>query len=231
MDQSASIIATPRINATKQVVDTIKLAVQRGQLKVGDKLPREADLAAQLGVGRSSLREGIKILNAYGVVESRQGEGTFIVDNSAKNFFEFMGFFPSSENTANYLELRLVLEVGNIVSIYDKITDKDLDELEPLVNVLNRKGAIDEYVEADKAFHRALISYTKNPMIIQINNMIADIRTDSLYRLFCYPAIVEDAYTAHKRILNALRMRDLKECIAAVSTHIGTTQAHVVHIE
>lgn len=230
MDNVTPITATPRVNATTQVVETIKLAVQRGQLKVGDRLPREADLAAQMGVGRSSLREGMKILNAYGVVESRQGEGTFIVDNSAKNFSEFMGFFPSNENTAFYLELRQVLEVGNIVSIYDQIADHDLDELEPLVEVLHSKRSIDEYVEADKAFHRKLISYTGNPMIIQINNMIADMRTDSLYRLFCYPEIVTDAYTAHARILRALRKRDLNECIVAVSSHIETTKAHVTHI-
>ena len=77
-----------RISATTQVVDAVRLAIQKGELKVGDKLPRESDMAEELGVGRSSLREGIKILNAYGIVESRQGEGTYIVDNSARNFFQ-----------------------------------------------------------------------------------------------------------------------------------------------
>ena len=124
-----------RISATTQVVDAVRLAIQKGELKVGDKLPRESDMAEELGVGRSSLREGIKILNAYGIVESRQGEGTYIVDNSARNFFQFMGFFPSAENTINYLELRRTLEVGNIVSIYDKITCSELDALEKLVDI------------------------------------------------------------------------------------------------
>ena len=78
-----------RVNATAQVVNTIKRMLQRGELKVGDRLPKEADLAIEIGVGRSSLREGMKILAAYGVVESRQGDGTFIVDNTAKNFFDF----------------------------------------------------------------------------------------------------------------------------------------------
>ena len=180
-----------RISATTQVVDAVRLAIQKGELKVGDKLPRESDMAEELGVGRSSLREGIKILNAYGIVESRQGEGTYIVDNSARNFFQFMGFFPSAENTINYLELRRTLEVGNIVSIYDKITCSELDALEKLVDILGRKCPIDAYVEADQDFHQALISYTQNPMLIQINNMIADMRSNLLYRMFCHHEIVQ----------------------------------------
>ena len=71
-----------RINATSQVVNSIRAMIRKGELKVGDKLPKEADLAREIGVGRSSLREGMKILAAYGVVEPRQGEGTFIVDNT-----------------------------------------------------------------------------------------------------------------------------------------------------
>lgn len=215
-----------RISATQQVVDAVRFAIQRGELKVGDKLPREPDMAEELGVGRSSLREGIKILNAYGIVESRQGEGTYIVDNSARNFFQFMGFFPSAENTINYLELRRTIEVGNIVSIYDKITDSELGALEKLVDILGRKCPIDEYVEADQDFHQALISYTQNPMLIQINNMIADMRSNLLYRMFCHREIVEDAYIAHREILRAIRSRDLLACIKAVNDHLDTTERH-----
>ena len=215
-----------RISATTQVVDAVRLAIQKGELKVGDKLPRESDMAEELGVGRSSLREGIKILNAYGIVESRQGEGTYIVDNSARNFFQFMGFFPSAENTINYLELRRTLEVGNIVSIYDKITCSELDALEKLVDILGRKCPIDAYVEADQDFHQALISYTQNPMLIQINNMIADMRSNLLYRMFCHHEIVQDAYAAHREILRAIRNRDLLACIQAVNDHLDTTERH-----
>ena len=219
-----------RISATTQVVDAVRLAIQRGELKVGDKLPKESDMAEELGVGRSSLREGIKILNAYGIVESRQGEGTYIVNNSARNFFQFMGFFPSAENTINYLELRRTIEVGNIVSVYDKLTNEDLEELEKLAEILHKKCPIDEYVEADKNFHQALISYTQNPMLIQINNMIAELRSNLLYQIFCYPKIVEDAYNAHRKIVQAIRSRDLLACIRAVNDHLDTTEAHAKSI-
>lgn len=220
-----------RISATNQVVNTIRLALQNGQLKIGDKLPREADMAEKLGVGRSTLREGIKILTAYGVVEPRQGEGTFIVDNSARNLFEFMGFFPSKENTAFYLELRRALEVGNIACIYDKIPDNELDELQKLVEILGKKASIDTYVEADQDFHHWLISYTQNPMLIQINKMLSVMRTDLLYRMFCYPELVKDAYIVHGKIVRALRNRDRFACIQIVDEHLSTTIAQSVQFD
>ena len=221
---------TGRISATDQVVNWVKSGIQAGRLKVGDKLPNEAEMAERLGVGRSSLREGIKVLSAYGVVESRQGEGTFIIDHFAQNVFEFLGFFPNKENTVYFLELRRVIEMGNIASIYRELSEEELEELEKLVQVLGEKRSIDEYTEADRMFHYKMISHSKNPMLIQINNMIADMRNNLLYQMFCYPEIVEDAYQAHCEILDALRKRDLNACIRAVSAHIDTTIMHAENL-
>ena len=199
---------TGRVSASDLVVNNIRSKIQRGELKVGDRLPVEADLARELNVGRSSLREGIKILTAYGVVESRQGEGTFITDNVARNFFEYMGFFPSKENSEYLVELRRVIEVGNIAAIYDRVTPQQYDQLEKLVDVFDEEHTIDEYVEADYNFHNMLIEITGNPMLIQVNNMIAQMRRDLLYRMFSHPEIIQDARISHRAIFNSLKAKD-----------------------
>ncbi len=218
---------TERVNATTQVVNSIKAAIQNGELALGDQLPNEADMARELGVGRSSLREGMKILAAYGVVEPRQGEGTFIVDHRARNFFEFMGFFPSKENMDYFIELRRVLEIGNIVTIHDQLTQKELDELDAILVEFERELPVEEYVRLDLAFHRYLISHTQNPMIIQVNNMIEAMRGELLYKLFLDMKVVNDARGAHRIIMKALKARDLDACIDAVAAHIDKTKAHI----
>ena len=221
---------TGRVSASDLVVNNIRSKIQRGELKVGDRLPVEADLARELNVGRSSLREGIKILTAYGVVESRQGEGTFITDNVARNFFEYMGFFPSKENSEYLVELRRVIEVGNIASIYDRVTPQQYDQLEKLVDVFDEEHTIDEYVEADYNFHNTLIEITGNPMLIQVNNMIAQMRRDLLYRMFSHPEIIQDARTSHRAIFNSLKAKDRNACISAVASHISTTRERIKNI-
>ena len=72
-----------RDSTTKQVVDVFQSDLKAGRLKIGDKLPSEVELAKMLGIGRSSLREALRVLSVYGIVEARHGEGTFIVDNRA----------------------------------------------------------------------------------------------------------------------------------------------------
>lgn len=229
-DQPFPARRTERVSATDQVVERIKLAVRHGELSLGDRLPNESIMAEQLGVGRSTLREAIKILTAFGVVESRQGAGTYIVDKSAQNFFEFMGFFPSEENDVNYLELRRVLEVGNITTIYSKIDEDELQKLDKLVAIMNQPHRIDEYVDADLSFHRTLIAHMNNPMLIQLNDMLAYLRNELLNRIFYYPEIVEDAYIEHGRIVAALRSRNLEECVAAVNYHLDKTKDSVIKL-
>ena len=212
-----------RVSATSYVVDYIRVAIQNGQMKVGDKLPREAEMAEELKVGRSTLREAIKILNAYGVVESRQGEGTFVVNQSAQKFFEFMGFFPGRESDMPYLELRRVVETGNVTMIYDQVDDATLDKLQGFADVMKESHSIDEYVAADIAFHNTMLSYLENPMLVQLNGMLVHMLTDLLSRIFCYPEVVADAYKEHTQIVEALRSRDLEACVKAVKFHLDQT--------
>lgn len=224
------MIKVQRVDATSQVVDTIRKAIIDGDMKVGDRLPEEMALAKEIGVGRSSLREGIKILSAYGVVETRQGSGTFIVDNRAKNFFEFMGFLPGREHVDDFLELRRVIEVGNIFTIYDKLTEQDFNILQETIEVFKKRCAIDCYVEADKTFHSLLIEHSGNPMLIQINRMITQMRTDLLFNMFQYQEVIDDAREAHNSILSALRAKDLNACICATVDHLDTTVPHAHYV-
>ena len=76
------VMSVERVSAPMQVMRAIRDAIRRGELKEGDKLPPENELAKQLKVGRSSFREGMRLLSAYGVVEIRQGEGTFIINKA-----------------------------------------------------------------------------------------------------------------------------------------------------
>lgn len=216
-----------RVSASDLVVGHIREKIRRGELQVGDRLPAEAELARELNVGRSSLREGIKILAAYGVVEVRQGEGTFIVDRVAETFFDVMGFFSSKENYEMLLKLRRVLEVGNLLDIYDTVSPDELETLARYTEMFAEKHTVKEYVEADYAFHSMLISISHNPMLDQMNKMLSNMRRDLLYRIFTREEVIREAYEEHGKILAGIRRKDLHGAMEAMYEHIATTLSEV----
>ena len=129
-----------------------------------------------------------------------------------------------------FLELRRVIEVGNILTIYDKVTEEDFVVLDKLVTVFDEKHPERDYVEADKQFHAYLLELTKNPMLTQISKLLENMRTELLWKLFEHKEIIEDARIAHHRILDALKSRNRVACAEAVLQHLDTTAKRVILI-
>ena len=215
-----------RRTMTDVVVDHISTQIRDGVYKIGDKLPNEDELALEIGVGRSSVREGMKVLKVYGVVEIRQGGGTFVTDNVAEHMFDFL-WFMSGSTYLNFLEFRRVIEVGAIVEIYDKLQEKDFEELQKLVDCMVYGHSLDDLVQADHDFHHKLNCFNNNPLNEQIEKMLYQVRIDSLYKVLCRAEDVEITRAAHQRILDALRARDLAECIDAVLSHLDYTITNI----
>lgn len=210
-----------------QVVNSIKKAILRGDLKIGDKLPNESELAKAIGVGRSSFREGMRILEAYGIVEIRQGEGTYVIDRSIDHIFEFLSFIPSEENMEYFVNLRRVVEAGSIKMVYNKLTDVEYKELQTLVFRINRQNSINDKIAADKEFHEKLVFYTNNPLIVQIYNMMSEMLSALMYQLMCYEDVAEDARNSHQQILDALRDHDLERSVIAMDNHLKAVENYV----
>lgn len=219
-----------RQGASLTVVNSIQRAIQTGVIKAGDKLPNEAELAKELNVGRSSLREGMRILSAYGVVEIRQGEGTFVINRTAEQFFEFLGFMPDGSTLLNFIEMRRVIETGNIITIYNKLTPADFKKLQGLIDRLQYSNGVNACIEADREFHQYLLTYTGNPLMSQIDKLIYKMRSELLLMIMCHKEAVDDARTAHQKILEALMAQDEARCIECVGEHMDTTANHIHNI-
>jgi len=210
-----------RVSATMQVVDAIKTAIQSGILKVGDKLPNESELSAELGVSRSSLREGMRILAAYGVVEIRQGNGTFVVNKFAEHVFEFLGFMPTRENIEQMAYLRQVLETGAASIIYDKLTDEQIAEMKALAEKINVNSSLSENIEADRLFHDKLISFTENNILIEVYHMMRNMIDVLMDDLMSKEEVVIAARKSHIEIANALEEKNYSRLYASISEHMG----------
>jgi GntR family transcriptional repressor for pyruvate dehydrogenase complex len=199
---------------TDQVLAQIKEALLRGELKPGDKIPGVIELAEKLGVGISSVREAIKMLESLGAVESRQGEGTFVCNTlreGAANAFEIqLALLPQ---TAEYLvEFREVYERAYTHLAMEHATPQDLTNIETQVIILEEKvkskspDALVE-VEDELNFHRAVLCCSHNPYIIKIGEAALDLFFDILHERLDPLKIIEAAID-HRNIYEAICHKD-----------------------
>ena len=208
-------------------VEYVKDAIRSGKYHYGDKLPSEAELADELGVGRSSLREGMNILRAVGLVETRRGDGSYIDNKTEENFIEVLGLKSGSTST-EFLILRKVLEVGAISLACPQISEADIDHLQELTDILVPGTSTERCVEADREFHTTIMKVLGNQFIIALNNMIYLNRMDTVLMILTDSSILDDTRSAHQSIVDALRSRDTQACIKAMTMHINHTIGHMV---
>ena len=208
-------------SAAMHVVDAVRNSIRNGDLKEGDKLPNETEMAKELGVGRSSIRESMRILKAYGVVDVRQGEGTYITNRCAEQVFEILGFFPNDDMTMEYLvNLRQVIEPSNLKLNYDKVTDAQISELCELTGYIKTTEATEKRIWADAQFHKSLINASGNPLLAEVYSMLTKMQKNLMNRLMCYDNVVEDAYISHYEIIEGLKKKNGAACAAAMEQHL-----------
>lgn len=199
------------------VLERIKEAIINKEIKPGDYLPAEADLAQNLGVGKSSVREALKMLEAMGVVEIRQGSGTFIPLEPATNSISPLMFQLLLEQASakDLVELRMIFEPAYTQLAMERATAEDFDRIENTISLMEKKIECNsQTAEDDLLFHETIMDITQNPLIINIGRTIHELFKFSIGTSI--KNIPETSISDHKRILAAMRKKDHEELHEAV---------------
>ncbi|MEV7826313.1 FadR/GntR family transcriptional regulator [Microbacterium enclense] len=220
LDPPSDTTATPpRRSQTDIVVASILSMVESGQLSAGDRLPIEKDLAEQLGVSRGSLREGVRALAVLGVVETRQGDGTYVTALDATKLLGPLTLFADRQmnaEPAQLLHVRRVLEAESAALAARLATDEQIAAMSAVldrVDVLLEAGAeqsdISAIIDVDTEFHQRIAQAGGNPLLAALVDSLAG-RT---YRTRVWRALEERGVTAatqaeHRAILEEIGRRD-----------------------
>jgi len=199
------------------VIERIKEALINKELKPGDYLPSGVELSKNLGVGNSSIREAIKMLQALGVVEVIRGRGTIIRKHPKEDIIEplILQLIMEKANTKDILDFRILFEPGSTVMAMRRATEKDIEKIKKTVDdfeIAIRKGT--QKAEDDLAFHRTILQSTYNPFVIKIGETILQIYKASISKSM--ENIPEIALKDHKRILKAFCEKNEKKLRDAV---------------
>jgi GntR family transcriptional regulator, transcriptional repressor for pyruvate dehydrogenase complex len=209
---------------TMQVVEHIRSLISSGEVRPGDRLPPERDLARQLKISRSSLRSGIGFLAAMGVLKSRHGAGTFVAsgppsfDSSSFSVLGALhGFLPGQ-----MFEARIIIESNLAALAAERATEEQVTELAE--EVAEMYAALDdphEYLIHDVRFHRAIARAAANPILAAImETLIAnlyEIRSKTIQNAID----LKESSEMHREIYRAIRSHNPAQARRSMEQHLN----------
>ena len=208
----------------EQIVKQVEDSILKGQLKPGDQLPAERDLAQRFGVSRTAVREAVKTLREKGLVEAYSGRGTFVTNGTSqatRQSLDLMIRINQQDGSANLAELRLVLEPEIAGLAASRIDEQLLATMRESVAVMDRSlRDPDAFVEADLDFHLALAEAVGNPLILSLLDSIVGLLREQRSRIFNIDGGPERGQFHHKRILAAIEQRDPVSAREAMRAHL-----------
>lgn len=158
-------------SVVQSVINCLTDAMRNKQLKPGDRIPPEPELAASMGVARSSVREAIKILTYLGVLESKRSEGTFVCSGFQESMIDPMiyGMILNQDSFDNLMELREMVEAGIMRLASAKYNEEDGRVLEQLLDQMrgivrgDGQDKVERFFAVDNQFHDMVSQMGKNP--------------------------------------------------------------------
>lgn len=215
---------------TEDVIERIKKMIIDGELVPGQRLPVEKDLAARLQVSRNSLREAVRALTMIRVLQTRQGDGTYVTSLSPELLLETVGFVADlhhDDTTLQFLEVRRLLEPEAAAMAATRIGTADLERLGDLLAEAERIAARtpvdhDRMVANDQAFHGLINHASGNPVLATVAESMSGATTRArVWRGITQENATERTLAEHRSIMVALAQRDPARARLYAAVHIA----------
>jgi GntR family transcriptional repressor for pyruvate dehydrogenase complex len=208
---------------SEAIIRQLQDLIAEGRLKPGERLPAERELAEQLGVSRTSVREALRGLETRGLVEIRVGEGAFVREGSLDSALEPLAFVvaPQIEVVKELFEARRLIEPAIAALAARRATEAEIQAMERILEGQAREldgGGIG--LRQDVAFHAALANSAHNRSISRIINAVMELLAPSRRVSLGTPGRPRQSHEDHWRILDAIRQRDELAAHRAVLDHL-----------
>ena len=213
----------------EEVVVQLREMIQRGELRPGDRLPPERDLAKLFGVSRPTLRAAIRSLAAVGVLQARQGAGTFVVtakglpalDSSPLRLMAALHGFT----TAEMFEARQSLEMAIAGLAAERATSDQMASMaEELASMYASIDEPEQYLVHDMIFHQTIAAASGNRILTALMNMVATILFDVRRKTVQRAHDFKESAEMHRQIYRAIRDHNPEAARNAMRDHLMLAQ-------
>lgn len=210
------------------IAEQLKERIVSGALKPGEKLPSTKELSEAFQVGRSTVREALSALKAMGLVESHQGEGSYVkkFESQDVGLPKFHTLLMSRETLIELIEARKALEVSNAALAAEKRTQADLERFEAVLRRMEEHlGSEEEGERTDVEFHVALAEATHNSIMVRMIDSISSqmqtaIRETRRLQLYAKEEVARQLWQEHAAVYEAIKKQDAAAAQEAMRKHL-----------
>jgi GntR family transcriptional repressor for pyruvate dehydrogenase complex len=213
------------MTVTDDAIDRLREMIRSGAVSPGDRLPREPDLAEELGVSRNSLREAVRALSLLRILDVRQGDGTYVTELAADTLLAALSVvidFHGDATVLEVVEVRRILEPAATALAATRIDDATLAELEQLLERTTSSSSVEELVEVDVEFHRQIAAVGGNAALAAVLESLSG----PTQRLRVWRGIEQDGaigrtIAEHRAIVDALHRHDADLARSWAAVHVA----------
>ncbi len=227
---------TKKRSAVEFVLDEIVNGIIRGELRPGERLPTETELSQKYGVGRNSVREAIKQLQAFGVLYIKRADGTYVADSCNQRMLDpvLYSFILQQRDWRDFKRLRAVIEIGVLhIALRDPEAARAASGLLELADEMDRElrlgpePSVDRLLELDSDFHTRVAGILSNPQVDSITGYVTRLTAPS--RRDAIAAYIEgrrgDSFVAlHRQIADVVARRDTARIQRVIEEHYGISE-------
>ncbi|MGE7601537.1 FadR/GntR family transcriptional regulator [Peribacillus sp. NPDC097675] len=212
LENKGSLSKVQHRKLVDEVLEQLKNYLLSGKYKIDDKIPTEPQLMEELGIGRSTLREVIKILVYAGVLEVRQGDGTYIrsLHLSSNNFEQKL----NEATIEDIYEVRRMLDLEVVKLAVQRRSNEDLLKMKGCLDKRNQAlhlGNYSEYIDSDIQFHLAIAKASKNDVLYELYQTITPKLRTILSGLILKTNNYNDNTNIHVQLFNSILNQNAKE--------------------
>lgn len=210
---------------TDEAIEKIKAMIVSGELSPGDRLPPEKDLAERLGLSRNSMREAVKALEVIRVLDVRRGDGTYVTSLEPHLLLEAISFVADMHDDDSMLEIfavRRMLESQATGIAATLATDESIAELHEELDTVGADVTIDDLVDHDIRFHRAIVRMAGNTYLASLVESLSGKTVRArVSRGLTEQGAVERTLSEHRAIADAIAQHDPNLATSLVTAHIA----------
>jgi len=215
----------------EQIAEQIEKLILNGELRSGDRLPTERELAEQFQASRTAVREAMKTLAQKGLVDMRPGRGTIVIDGTSKAMRHSLGLMMrvgQAGSSTNLVEVREILEPEIAALAAMRAGEEDITAMQESVLLMDASlDDADAYITADNNFHQALAKGTQNVLILALVDSIVYLLSEQRKQIFSVKGGPERGQIHHKRILEAVMNHGPEAARTAMYAHLQQVREDV----